>query len=321
MSRLRLSGSGILEAVALVLLLFMGTLFVSAYVPIPFVAISNMAQFRVQLGAGAAIFGFVAWLAGWKKYSLGGFLLAIAYLSGPLSYSWPAPGVDSGKPLRVVYANVQTSNRDTESFRRLCMDYSPDLIVVLEPDDDWKNGLAWARDSWPHHVEVMRDDNFGIAVYSRIGGTVFGVLEGPVYEIPAIRAMFDWEGESVSLLASHVLPPADREYFSFQKNHLKWLGGQIRDSRSIFAGDLNTTEASCHFQTFLAATGLRDSRQGFGWQPSWPASIKLPLGNMLLIPIDHIFVPKNWIVYERKIGPNIGSDHFPIMMTLAPPAL
>lgn len=315
---MRLSVSGILEAGVLILLVAIGILFVSPYVPIDIVAISNMAQFRVQIGALAAILGVLAWVFGRKKYSFAGFLLAVIYLAGPLSYSWPAIKKPSQKPLRLVYANVQTSNRDFESFKKICVDFFPDLIVVLEPDEAWTAGLSWTRDSWPHRLEAIRDDNFGIAVYSRIKKTELIVLEAPIYQVPAIRATFEWAGESVSLLAAHVLPPADPEYFSFQKEHLRWLAGQMGETQSILAGDLNTTEAAYHFQKFLLATGLRDSRDGFGWQPSWPASARFPF-NMALIPIDHIFVPKDWIVHERIIGPKIGSDHFPIMITLAPP--
>ena len=37
------------------------------------------------------------------------------------------------------------------------------------------------------------------------------------------------------------------------------------------------------------------------------------------IPIDQVFVPPNAIVTRRVVGPDIGSDHFPVEATIALP--
>ncbi len=65
--------------------------------------------------------------------------------------------------------------------------------------------------------------------------------------------------------------------------------------------------ASPYFGDFLKATGLRDSRRGWGWQATWNASRPL-----LRIPIDHCLVEPEMHVLNREVGPDIGSDHFPI---------
>jgi endonuclease/exonuclease/phosphatase (EEP) superfamily protein YafD len=65
------------------------------------------------------------------------------------------------------------------------------------------------------------------------------------------------------------------------------------------------------FRDFLATTGLKDSRVGFGWQPTWPT------GSMSLrIPIDHVLVEPDLVVLERQVGPDIGSDHLPVRVRL-----
>ena len=43
------------------------------------------------------------------------------------------------------------------------------------------------------------------------------------------------------------------------------------DGSNLVMGDLNRTDGSPHFAAFVRAIGLRDSRLGFGSQPSWPS--------------------------------------------------
>ena len=60
---------------------------------------------------------------------------------------------------------------------------------------------------------------------------------------------------------------------------------------------------------FLDTTQLKDSRQGFGIQPTWPQSQPI-----MRIPIDHVFASKGIAIHERSIGPAVGSDHFPVIV-------
>src|SRR5262249_38286126 len=78
--------------------------------------------------------------------------------------------------------------------------------------------------------------------------------------------------------------------------------------------DLNTTAGSPHFAEFLRVSGLRDSRFGFGPQPSWPT------WSPLRLTIDHAFLSADLAVAGRRPGPDIGSDHYPLILDLAPAA-
>ena len=56
-------------------------------------------------------------------------------------------------------------------------------------------------------------------------------------------------------------------------------------------------------------TGLRDSSRGMGLQPTWPADIPL-----LWIPIDHCLYSDGIEIRGRRTGPDVGSDHFPLIV-------
>jgi endonuclease/exonuclease/phosphatase (EEP) superfamily protein YafD len=83
----------------------------------------------------------------------------------------------------------------------------------------------------------------------------------------------------------------------------------------VLAGDLNSTGWSPRFTDLLADARLRDSRQGFGVQASWPTQFML-----LGIPIDHCLVSPEIQVLDRRVGGPVGSDHLPIVIDVRLPS-
>jgi endonuclease/exonuclease/phosphatase (EEP) superfamily protein YafD len=60
--------------------------------------------------------------------------------------------------------------------------------------------------------------------------------------------------------------------------------------------------------------GLCDTRAGFGLQASFPA-----WSAVMRIPIDHVLASCSIGVRDRWIGPDIGSDHLPVLIDLVVP--
>jgi endonuclease/exonuclease/phosphatase (EEP) superfamily protein YafD len=61
----------------------------------------------------------------------------------------------------------------------------------------------------------------------------------------------------------------------------------------------------------MRQTGLKNSRRGFGILPTWPTFLPL-----LSIPIDHFLLSPEFAVLKTGQGPNIGSDHVPLITEL-----
>ena len=91
--------------------------------------------------------------------------------------------------------------------------------------------------------------------------------------------------------------------------HLHAAGAAVARSPvpCIVVGDFNATPWSAGFRAFAAGSGLRDTALGRGMQPTWNAR-----SLVMRIPIDHIFAPPGTVVVRRVIGPDVGSDHFPV---------
>ena len=79
----------------------------------------------------------------------------------------------------------------------------------------------------------------------------------------------------------------------------------------MLVGDLNCTSWTPAFAELERISGLRDSRKGFGVQPTWPSNLP-----GLRIPIDHFLVSPSLAVRNRFVGPAVGSDHFPVVIEL-----
>ena len=80
-------------------------------------------------------------------------------------------------------------------------------------------------------------------------------------------------------------------------------------------GDFNATPWTYTLARLTERMGLRNARQGYGIQPSWPARIPI-----LWMPLDHVLVSPGLDVIDHGIGAGLGSsDHYPVRVLLSRP--
>jgi endonuclease/exonuclease/phosphatase (EEP) superfamily protein YafD len=84
----------------------------------------------------------------------------------------------------------------------------------------------------------------------------------------------------------------------------------------IVAGDFNSTPWSAARRQEDAQLGLtRRTRALFSWPAERISHNRLPAIAPLL-PIDHIYAGPGWQTVRVERGPKLGSDHYPVMVTL-----
>jgi endonuclease/exonuclease/phosphatase (EEP) superfamily protein YafD len=113
----------------------------------------------------------------------------------------------------------------------------------------------------------------------------------------------------VSLVAVHLPHPTDRSQLPRALALAGVLDHYDRD-RLIVAGDFNLAPWSFGLGKLDKRFGLERRDQALF---SWPA-YRLPLA---LVPIDHLYAGHAWRTVEVKRGPRLGSNHYPIVATLA----
>jgi len=124
------------------------------------------------------------------------------------------------------------------------------------------------------------------------------------------------EFEDFQVLLAHPAPPLNNSARQVGDQLVAECAALVEASKkpTVVMGDLNATGWDLRVLP-LKEAGLKDARSGFGILPTWPTH-----NSLMLIPIDHIFVPESWEVAECLRGPDIGSDHFPLKATLLHPA-
>ena len=221
--------------------------------------------------------------------------------------------IASGGPtLRALLVNVNVSNREFERVTDFIQSTNPDIIIIVEVDNFWMEAIKEVRNEYPYNTSEPRNDGFGIALLSRIPFESAKILDIGGFGAPSVIARFDIEGKSLTLVGTHLLPPVD--YIQDRKDQSAALANFVssQKGRVVVLGDLNMTSWSPLFKDLLNESGLQDSRIGRGIQPTWP--VVMPL---FLIPIDHCLISKGLTVHERKVGSNVGSDHYPVIIDIS----
>lgn len=237
--------------------------------------------------------------------------LAAVNLAFILPFYFGAPAPPSADSLRAVLINVRTENTATERVLSFVEREDPDVLVLQEVNARWVGELAPLRQAFPYHVEEPEEDNFGIALYSKLPLDSLEVVSIGRVQLATIIARLRLEGRVLNIIATHPLPPGGSFYFELRNDQLAELAAEIGafDGQVMVIGDLNMTPWSPYFRSFLDTAGLRDSRRGFGLQTSWPTFLP-PLG----LPIDHCLVSEAVQIHDRRVGARVGSDHWPLVI-------
>jgi len=270
-------------------------------------------HFRVQYFLGLSVVALLL-LIPRKRTSAAIFgLLAAVNLIVilPLYFGGTNAPTSAGKPFRAMLANVNTENGSKTSVADAIRRFNPDVVVLEEVSTQWLSDLGPALSDYRYSRQEPRDDNFGMALFSRFPFTQAQVEYIGEAEVPSIMAEIETSQGKFTLLATHPLPPAGREYSRLRDDQLAQLPRWVHCQASpvLLLGDLNVSPWSSHFRHLLRESGLRDSLQGRGVHPTWPT-----FNPLMRIPIDHCLYSPGIEIVKRQTGPHVGSDHFPVIV-------
>jgi endonuclease/exonuclease/phosphatase (EEP) superfamily protein YafD len=212
---------------------------------------------------------------------------------------------------KFISANLLRENHDYERFVQFVREEKPDVLFVMEMNEAWTQALESLHEEYPHRRLRPREDAFGLGLFSRAPLEETQVVLSAA-GLPSIVATMELSGgQTVLFIGTHPLPPMGEENATDRNEQLINIAQFVAKQKQpvVLLGDLNITPWSPHFRDLLRDSGLRDTQRGQGLQPSWPW---LPWP--CRIPIDHALVSKEVKVVERKLGPNIGSDHLPVVL-------
>lgn len=282
------------------------------------------ASFRPQValgmcGAIALLIVLRTWIAAAFVALCAGFAalpwVHVTLASVPIVESSTAhgPGGSARRELRVVSANVLMHNRELDAFRDWLARESPDVLAVQEFPTHWReplndfhgifeNGILFPEPSDPRSATW-----FAIGLFTHLPVVSKRIVPLDEGFPPVLELIVDLDGARWTFRTIHPVAPASRELWRKRNRLLARIASELTwDDHTILIGDFNTSSGSGAWSDFTAATGLRDSRVGFGWQPTWATDQKI---RGIWTDLDHLLVGGSVGVLERRLTDVPGSDH------------
>lgn len=278
-----------------------------------------LANFRAQYVVGLMVLALSLMLTRWRRTGIAVFVVGVVNLLPvlPLYVGSPGTGDPAAPSIRVMSFNLLSDNQSFAEVAGYLRAVDPDLVLLHEASRPWE--VAMEAAGLGYEVVRPRSDRliFGTLVLVRgeeIEAISYGFARGQPRAVHLSYRPTGWP-EGIDVLSTHPLAPTEQERAELRDAQLSfaadWAAGH--DGPLVVVGDLNASPWSWPFRNLVARTGLRNSQIGFGLQPSFPADSSV----LLRVPIDHLLHSEELIVRDRRLGPSLGSDHFPLIVDLA----
>jgi endonuclease/exonuclease/phosphatase (EEP) superfamily protein YafD len=288
---------GIIVAIAVLLLGFFG-----AWVQ----QLDSFAHVRHVMVAAVTIGALCALaLRWWRMAAFGVVAVAAALLlSSPhLPFADP-PTVGAGK-FKLIQFNVRIHNPREAEAAQWIVSEKPDVVMLQEVLDETHPSFRLLDPIVPYRVRCKSAGFGDVAVYTRFPEII----------------QHCGEGDGLAWIQVKV----DGTPLTFASLHLHWpwpfrQWEQLERLRPVFesmpqpvllAGDFNATPWSAAVKAVEAMT---KSKAISGYRTSLRLDVLHNGKPWPTVPIDHVLLPKGVEVRSVRMGPDMGSDHLPVIV-------
>jgi endonuclease/exonuclease/phosphatase (EEP) superfamily protein YafD len=224
----------------------------------------------------------------------------------------------SERVLRVAHANLLYHNRETHLLLPWLEHEDPDLVALLEYSPSWQRAIGAQLDArFPHHLVTPSFKDpwspalYSLALYSKLPFTRGEIVATGASSQEFLDVELGLDGEPLRVLVLHPNRPGESARTATRNAVLAQAAARAPfGARSLVLADMNATAWSPAYADFVARTGLREAREGYGRLATW-RSDRYIAG--LWLDLDHLFVGAALDVQGLRRGPDIGSDHRPLI--------
>ncbi|MBP1804441.1 endonuclease/exonuclease/phosphatase family protein [Rubellimicrobium aerolatum] len=222
-----------------------------------------------------------------------------------------APRRDDGAEVTLMAANVLMENDRHDLVRDLIADVDPDVLLLMETDERWLEALRPALARYPHRVEIPKDDYYGMIFATKLEVVESEAARLTVDETPSVFAELRTRGGRLfRFVGLHPQPPVPGVDTDERDAQILYAARFARksDVPLVTMGDFNDAAWSPTSRLFKHYGRYLDPRIGRGLYASFHAN------NILIrCAIDQLFVTDDIAMVDFRLGPKVGSDHFPVI--------
>lgn len=211
--------------------------------------------------------------------------------------------------IKVIQINALRTNTEIRRVADWLGDQRPDVVIITETRHDLRDMLQ-ARFGWK-----TAGGHGALVIFTP---RQFLKMDRP--EIPRssrltfINATYAQAAGQMELVAGHLYWP-NHPAVPRQIAALETVIGQRPRERMIFTGDLNATPWSAELRRLDRSLGLSRRDRAVATFPAQVFGRPWPLP---FLAIDHVYAGPGWATVRVERGPWLGSDHYPLIVTLAP---
>ena len=274
----------------------------------------------IWLATALVVLGYGLWLAprGWLVAfvtlgTVGGIAWASQIVPEYLRPMSPRGKTDAPHQIKLIQFNTWGRNQDPEGTARWIVAQDPDIIVMEEVEAPMRRAMLAA---YPYHLAC---GTCSVAIFSKQRPLASDIPETPWTgpRAPMARATYRLAGETFSVIGVHYSWPTTGRLQQAQGQRLAAVLDTFPESHLIVAGDFNSTPWSFARRREDKVFGLeRRTRAVFSW-PAGRISRYRVLAPFPILPIDHVYAGSAWQTLEVRRGPRLGSDHYPVVVSLA----
>jgi len=253
-------------------------------------------------------------VAAWRGYHglLGLFLIVFIWNGWEIFDLAPPRSKPVAGVYRAISANVYTKNSQPNRTEAWIREQEPDFVALIEIDHKWDPVLERLRDILPYQRHQAWGAHYGAAILSRFPPTR-QPRDYPYAGVGSVPLEVQTPDGRLHLLLVHPLAPMNERAWKWRGKALeaiaKYTAIQSETTPVIALGDWNTTPWSGFYADFVKASNLAPVETSALPRRTWPTHNPLAW-----IPIDHFFVSPSITPLRQWVGPDLGSDHYPIGM-------
>lgn len=269
-----------------------------------------LANFRIQYVLVLGTMALFLFLGRWNRTALVVLAGAVVNLAVvvPL-FVGQGSTIPPTEPLVVLSFNLLSPNDRFGEVAGHIREVDADVVFLHEASRPWEVAMEAANLGYRITRSRSEEHIFGTLVLSREGDPVtsFGFTAGGPRAVEVVH-------DGIAVLGIHPLSATTAERAALRNAQLDFAAdwSNRQGGPHVVAGDFNATPWSYPFRKLLNDTDLRNSQHGFGIHATFPADQLF----LLRVPIDHLLYSPELTVADRRLGPPLGSDHFPLTVEL-----
>jgi vancomycin resistance protein VanJ len=262
-----------------------------------------------------------------------GMLFVFGVMGLCVPWPWKAVETDASAPVSVLTCNMRGGAGGWDALRRVVDRERPDIVAIQEPGNG--DGMRL-----PENWHVERQGQLIIASPYPIRDVQRWQRKEPPSRWPplvALYAVIDRPGRSLAICNVHLTSPhhglaevldgdtivspsrsetlTELNYWRHRESEMltEWIATLPRID--VLAGDFNMPVESRIYRQFWSRYTNAFSTVGFGFgYTRWASLRNVGFG----VRIDHVLTGQGWAPISCELGPDVGSDHLPVLAKVGP---